>query len=482
MKLYTVARRLMRIVAHLYFVEIQLSGLENVPRRGPLLIAANHPGSLLDAVLLSTMVPRQINYLAKSDFFRFPVVASVFRGLGIIPIYRAGQAPGHAERNVEAFERVYEVLENEGCIGIFPEGRNSPQRQIAAIRTGVARMALGAEARNDYRLGVSIVPVGVNFESRELLLSSVFLSFDEPISISRYAEEHRSHPGEAVRALTDDVQQSLRRQALHIEDLRLSQLVSDLSQIAEQSPDIALSSRISRRSSSSAAKRRLHKYWSRLLEWFRPEAKTRKDLETALRGRQHISQLLERAVKEEPEAIDELSAAAERYKSHLAQLRLKEDLEHSFDKPVQERLIRLRMTLYALFMAPLALVGFVHNIVPYLLTLFLSRLFKEEAIRGFASFAIGIAAFSLTYLAYGVWFWQEVARSLPLCLLYLAALLWTGFACLRYRRKITRYRDRILVRTFFQTPDHLTQGLRQERQAIISRLQDLQQRYGSSTY
>jgi 1-acyl-sn-glycerol-3-phosphate acyltransferase len=477
MRLYTLVRSLMRLVAHLYFVDIQSMGLEQVPRKGPLLIAANHPGSLLDAILLSMLVPRRINYLAKSDLFRFPLVAAIFRSLGVIPVYRVGQAGGE-RRNEDAFQRAYEVLEDGGCVGIFPEGRNSPRRQIAEIRTGGARIALEAEARNGYRLGLRLVPVGVNFESRELFLSSVFLCFDEPLAMSDYSFSHLNNPDQAVRALTAEVQQALRRQALHIEDMRLSQLVGDLSRIVRRDGEIGAG--VAPRSQSRPASRALQRAWTRLLQWFRPvESGSRKDLHTVLRGQQHMGNVLSRAAEEEPGIVEELSDAVERYKSHLAQYRLREDLGHSFDRPVQERLIRLRMTLYAVFMAPFALVGFVHNLPPYLATLFGSRLFRDEAIRGFAAFALGIALFSLTYFLYAAAFWYFFLQSPLWILVYLAALLWTGFACLRYRRRIMTYRDKILVRTLFFTHRHLSRGLRREREAILTRLRDLQERYDS---
>ncbi|MEF8943660.1 MAG: 1-acyl-sn-glycerol-3-phosphate acyltransferase [Desulfohalobiaceae bacterium] len=480
MRLYTVVRHLMRIVAHLYFVDIQSTGLENVPRKGPLIIAANHPGSVLDGILLSTLVPRRISYLAKSEFFRFPLVASLFRGLGAIPVYRAAQAE-QASGNVDAFQRVYEVLEKGGCVGIFPEGRNSPRRQIAEIRTGVARMALQAEARNEFELGLRILPVGLTFESRELFLTSVFLCLDRPLSMSEYAASYQASPDRAIRALTDEVQQSLRRQALHTEDMRLGQLARDLSRIVRRDGEMGPPPTAPEEGRDAGLGRKIldrARKW--LQQWFRPEeAGVRKDLHTALRGEQHTGRLLAEAAREEPEVVEDLSEAVERYKSHMEQVRLREDLGHSFDRPVQERLIRLRMTLYAVLMAPLALIGFVHNLPPYLATLFTSRLFREEAIRGFATFALGIFFFGLAYSLYAVLLCYFVLKSPLVILCYLVALVWTGFACLRYRRRIMRYRDKILVRTLFSTHRHLSRSLRREREAILSRLRDLQERYDS---
>jgi 1-acyl-sn-glycerol-3-phosphate acyltransferase len=79
MTLYTVLVRILRVINHLYFVEVRSTGLARVPDTGPVLLAANHPSSILDSVLMSTALPRPIRYLARSGLFRIPLVAWFFR-------------------------------------------------------------------------------------------------------------------------------------------------------------------------------------------------------------------------------------------------------------------------------------------------------------------------------------------------------------------------------------------------------------------
>jgi len=476
LNLYLLTKYLMRVAAHLYFVDIQSSGRENLPAKEPVILAANHPASLLDGIILGTQIQRRISYLAKSDLFRFPVIATFFNNLGFIPIYRAVESSRYSIQNTGTFERVYQLLEKRGCIGIFPEGQNSPERQVAEIRTGTARMALEAEARNNYELGLKIVPVGLSFENRDLLLSSVFLNFQRPIRISDYAAMHKSDPTKAIKSLTYDLQQALRSQTLHIENYKVSELVSDLSEILRQGPNIIPGEE--RDSQTFIPDRKgIKKYWDGLLGWFRPAGETQRDLEHTLKTRQKINTVLSTVEGKDPDSFERLRRDVDRYKAHLSQARMRESLSHSFDKPVQERLIRLRTTLYAFFMAPFALVGFLHNIIPYLITFYTARFFREEAIRSFAYFIIGIAVFSCTYLIYGIGFWYFLKPSVPWCLLYLVAVLWTGFASLRYRRTIMFYRNKILLRAFLQTQEHLIQRLSQERMQIIAQFQNLSKQY-----
>ncbi|MDZ7748673.1 MAG: 1-acyl-sn-glycerol-3-phosphate acyltransferase [Halofilum sp. (in: g-proteobacteria)] len=172
-----------------------------------------------------------MRYLARSGLFRWPLLATLFRQVGAIPVYRRDEGAEHTRRNAETFEKVYELFEAGGCVGIFPEGRSSPAGRVGRLRSGAARMALGVEARNGYALGLQIVPVGITFESRELLMSAVLLRFGTPIAVADYADLHRRAPDAAIRQLTADLQRALQRQTLHIEDRQTGEMAADLAAV-----------------------------------------------------------------------------------------------------------------------------------------------------------------------------------------------------------------------------------------------------------
>ena len=475
MTLYTILVRLLRLINHLYFVDVRSSGREHVPASGPVLLAANHPGSILDSVLMTTQIPRPIRFLARSGLFRIPVLATFFRQMGAIPIYRSSETKGATTRNREVFEKVYELFEEGGCVGIFPEGKNAPRTQVTPIRTGTARMALGAEARNDYELGLVIVPVGINFESRDLLTAAVLLRFGTPIRVSDYAEMHRSQPDQAVQQLTADVQAALQRQAMHIEDEKAQALADDLASV--------LGDKVAAAMADTSAEEAHDRSWGkRFVDWVlgfyqRTTSADSYAFELRMLRRKYIYDVLHRASQAAPEAVTALRNRVERYKDHLRQNQLRAALSDSFEDPVRERLLRLRMTLYAVGMAPIAAFGFVHNAVPYLFTKLTARQIDDEAIRGFAYFTLGIVAFGATYTALGVGMWRYTSLSWAQSLAYVALLPPTGFAVLTYRRTILLYRDRILVRTFLWNESDRA-FLQTERKAIAQRFYTLAETYG----
>lgn len=471
MKLYQVLIRFFRVVNRLYFADIQAFGRRRVPQHGPVLLAANHPGSILDAILLSTQVRRPIRYLARSGLFRWPVLATLFRQLGAIPVYRRQETGEHRQRNVEMFERVFQEFERGGCVGIFPEGRNSPLQQVGELRTGAARMALGAEARNDYRLGVAIVPVGILFVSREFLSTAVVLRCGRPIAAADYSDLHRRDPEAAVRNLTRDLQAALRRQAAHIEDLQLGQLATEIAALRAQ--QVGRPAETGRRPS---APRR----WVRALVGGYRRGGSRSEGQALLyrvQGRQRIAATLARAARAEPDAVGALRRQVQRYRDHLDQTRMRHALTHTHAQPLRGRWPRLRITVYALAMAPIAAFGLVHNAIPYFVAWALTRRFRDDAVRLFAGFALGVVAFGVTYTGIGLWLYREAGLSAAWTAAYLALLPPSGLAALSYRRSLLVYRDRILVRALLSDHRGLAHRLRRERGAILDAFHALAARH-----
>ncbi|MFW5969983.1 MAG: 1-acyl-sn-glycerol-3-phosphate acyltransferase [Halofilum sp. (in: g-proteobacteria)] len=478
MKLYNGLIRFFRLVNRLYFVDVHAAGTERLPRHGPLIVAANHPGSILDSILLATHVPRPIHYLARSGLFRWPVAAALFRQLGAIPVYRADEGNNHSTRNAEMFARVYDLLDTGGCVGIFPEGRNSPAGQVGPLRTGTARIALAAEARNDWRLGLRIAPVGITYENHDFLMSTVMLGFAPPVRVEVYRGQYRSDPEAAVRRLTDDLQQALRWQTLHSEDRALGELAAELAAIAAQRPHDDRQD--GHRQPDRGGQR---ESWFKSLVWAgwgwyqRSSATSRRALEERVFSRQRINGVLAHAAGTEPVAVTTLRKQVERYRDHMHQTRIRHALSTDPEQPLRDRLPRLRMTAYAIAAAPVALFGAIHNAVPYLVTHWTGRLFRDEPVRAFAWFGIGVLTFLATYAGIGIWLWRSTDFTALTTLAYIALLPPTGIVALGYRRALLLYRERILVRTLLWNRRDLLRLLENERGVILERLNALMRRY-----
>lgn len=469
---YRLFIRCLRVFVHLYFVEVRASGVDRIPESGPVILAANHPTSILDAILLALHTRRQIHFLAASNLFRNRFLARLLYSLGAIPVYRANEGESHRSQNEAVFRKVHELFERGGCLGIFPEGGNSPVHgQVGELRKGCARVALSAEGSNDYGLGLSIVPIGLHYESRELFMSRVLIRFGKPMQVADFRKAYEADPEAAITSLTEKLQTSLRHQAMHEENRQVTDLAGDLSEALGYQP---ISPQPTPSEDEVPHPGFIKRWLWNLLDWYRPDTgRYASALESRVQTRQEISEILNRRAETDPDEVAALRRQLDRYKDHLEQTQLSQTLKESLDEPVRKRLIRLRMTIYALLVAPFALFGFVHNVIPYMVTKYLPRFIQAEPTRAFGYFGVGVLAFSAAYGVFGFWLWYSAGMSPEWVLAYLAVLPPTGFVTLGYRRNIILYRRSILVRTFFWNDEELVRLLRRERQAVIERFEAL---------
>lgn len=187
---------------------------EAVPSEGPVLLVANHPNSLLDPALVSASAGRPVRFLAKAPLFSDVKTGWLVRGAGAIPVYRKVDDPSQMAQNTNMFEAVFEALADRSAVGIFPEGISHNEPALAELRTGAARIALGAVdyVGHDF----PIVPVGLLPERKELFRSRMQVVVGQPIAwddLSGRGEEDR----DAVRELTDRIDAGLRRVTLNLE-------------------------------------------------------------------------------------------------------------------------------------------------------------------------------------------------------------------------------------------------------------------------
>ena len=126
-----------------FFARIKRYGLENVPRRGGLILAANHR-SYWDPPIVSTSVYRPVYFLAKRELFDFPPLGWLFRKLHTIPMTRESPELG-------SYKAAINHLLSGQVLILFPEGTRSPSGQFLEPKLGVGRIAL--------ETSVPIVPV-----------------------------------------------------------------------------------------------------------------------------------------------------------------------------------------------------------------------------------------------------------------------------------------------------------------------------------
>ncbi|HXW76062.1 MAG TPA: lysophospholipid acyltransferase family protein, partial [Candidatus Eremiobacteraceae bacterium] len=134
MSLYGLARAVLKPTTSLLYAA-QVSGVENVPASGGLVVAANHR-SYLDPPLLGTWFPRTVHFMAKRELFSIPVLGYLISRVHAFPVDRE-----HAD--LRAFRQALRILKDGGVVGIFPEGTRNLAGDAQA-RGGAVLLAVTA--------------------------------------------------------------------------------------------------------------------------------------------------------------------------------------------------------------------------------------------------------------------------------------------------------------------------------------------------
>jgi 1-acyl-sn-glycerol-3-phosphate acyltransferase len=181
-------------------------GVENVPERGATILAPNH-FSNLDHFFLGLFLRRRVQFMAKSQLFRFPLDFILSHG-GTFPV-RRGQ---HDE---EAFVTAYSVLRKGGVVGMYGEGGRSRSKQLGTPKPGLGRLALES--------GVPVVPVAIHGSEhvRDARFSKVTIQYGEPVTFERVERPGReqcqrasAEVFERIRAMYEALQQHGRRSVI----------------------------------------------------------------------------------------------------------------------------------------------------------------------------------------------------------------------------------------------------------------------------
>jgi glycerol-3-phosphate O-acyltransferase / dihydroxyacetone phosphate acyltransferase len=185
---------------------------------GPVLVVANHPNSLLDPLVIFRVAGRPTRPLAKAPLFEQRLLGTLLRGLGGLPVYRATDDASQMHRNEETFRGAIAALRSGDAVQIYPEGKSHSEPALAPLRTGAARIALGAEAGSGWSLGLRIVPIGLTFDRKSLFRGRALAMIGEPFTVADMRELHEADSVVAVRAVTERIAAALAAVTLNVQE------------------------------------------------------------------------------------------------------------------------------------------------------------------------------------------------------------------------------------------------------------------------
>ena len=185
----------------------QVSGQENIPAKGPAILASNHL-SYADWLFMPLTLTRRVTFVAKAEYFTTPGIKGWFQkkfftGAGQVPIDRSG-----ANAAEGAMKSAMKILAEGDLFGIYPEGTRSHDGKLYRGKTGVARLALesGAPVIPCAVVGTDVVaPTGKVYGT----WTRPVVRFGKPLDFSRYAGMENDRY--ILRSITDEIMYEIMR-------------------------------------------------------------------------------------------------------------------------------------------------------------------------------------------------------------------------------------------------------------------------------
>ncbi|APZ46593.1 acyltransferase [Polaribacter reichenbachii] len=212
---YQSVKVFLKISLNFYAKEIKISGKENIPKKGAVLFAINHPNALMDPLFVTTFNPRENHFLVRADVFKKPLIKKALASLNLMPIYRIRDGIKQLSNNEEVFEKCFKILKNKETLIIFPQGGHSRDRNIKPLSKGFTRIVFGALEQNP-DLEITVIPVGITYQNSSSYPAKVCVQFGEGIH-SRAIFNANEKP-KAINTIKRLVSEQLQKLTVHIPD------------------------------------------------------------------------------------------------------------------------------------------------------------------------------------------------------------------------------------------------------------------------
>ncbi|MEO8073444.1 MAG: lysophospholipid acyltransferase family protein [Acidobacteriota bacterium] len=394
------------VALRLFFRRIESVGVEKVPKTGAIIFVLNHPNGLVDPGIVFVSLSRRVSFLAKSTLFDIPIGGYLLRLIEALPVYRRVDAGADRAKNQFTFENCEELLARGRCIAVFPEGISHNETKLQPIKTGTARIALGALAvgKDNSKLiknGLKIMAVGLYYTSKTAFRSEALIHYGEIFDVEPVElDENGEPPRDKVVALTKQIETALRDATLNLENTNELETV------------IKAEALFSSVYENLIFKQTLTQTFLRL---------------------QDLAEKYKLLGQSNPEKIEKLREKVEKYENNLQKSGLKAESFSVLQHPARYvfRYLILRI-IFLLLLAPFSIVGAIIHSPAYLFSNLLGQMVTTHDVDAAGSTSKILAAcvfMPLTWLIFAgimLYFfgWQIALISIPL-------LIFCGYIALR---------------------------------------------------
>ncbi len=429
----------------MFYRSIVVEGKENIPRKGPLIIAANHPNTFMDPLLIAAFVKQRVGFLANGGIFRNKILAAILNYLHVIPIFRKKDIkPGEVANNQKFFNKTVQYLNGKGTFMIFPEGSSFYEFKLREIKTGTARIALQFQEENQFKEGLKIMTVALNYSDAIKFRSKVMITYNTPIEIDDYKNIYEEDSEKAVRAITSKIEEELAEQLVIADTPEKETLLRRIQKIYAE-------------------------YW---VDDKRLKSKNKAEMEVRIALSKAIAYFSDHLPKE----YQKIEQKVDAYYDKSESVRVSQNLISDAYVSSNPAFVFIQYFLGLVLGFPFFFIGYITHVVPVSISQFISKIpkdieYKAPLLMGVATFLIPLFYFLEIY-----WFDKHFANTLYTMIFGISLPICGAFVWL-YRTFYIRFKK---LKTFLEIqnidPDYV-KNLRAEREAILATLKEARQLY-----
>ena len=415
-----------------FYREVTLLNTQNIPDEGPLIFTPNHQNALMDALAMLCTVDRRLVFMARSDIFKKPVIASILYFMRILPIYRIRDGYESLKKNEEIFQKTIDVLTDKNCaLVILPEGNHSGIRRLRPLKKGFARIAFQTEEANNFSLDIKIIPVGIYYDDYEAFRSRLIINFGKPISVKKYYDQYREAPAIAINLLKNELSEHIKSLIIDIETEKYYDLINTLRRLYEE--------RLAERLQISGQKKK------------------------SLPAQQLIVNGLQKVVDTEPGKIDLLDQKVHQYLKNLKEIKL--NGVYRIEKTSLGKILSLFCLLVLFF--PVHLYGVVNNFIPFSLSIWAKKKIKDPQFKSSFLYVVSLVAFPLlqtlqtVLVAFFVDHWYWVAA-------YFVSVPLSGAFLIYYHNLANKFQRALKIFKLFRKRKTYMDQLQNDYQEILN--------------
>ena len=203
-----------------FYRHIYVTGLENIPPSGPVIIVANHNSSLMDAALLGILLKRRAWFFARGDVFVNKAIQTFLWWMHMMPVHSHQGGRNTLKANKNSFTDGRQILLKGGIIVFFPESFSHTEHQLLPFRKGVFRLAFDTAEAGNFSIDIPVVPIGITYDHPVAGRTSVAVHAGKPLLLSDYISEYKKNTPAALLHICKDAHQATTQLVLHIADYK----------------------------------------------------------------------------------------------------------------------------------------------------------------------------------------------------------------------------------------------------------------------